>query len=77
MLQQFKTVFFVHCYYPQIAQIFTDYYHALFLICVHLRNLRINILSSFMDRSWDAADGCAVVIVVLSFFRLRPVVIDR
>jgi len=38
---------FVHYFYPQIAQIFTDYFLTFFLICAHLRNLRINILFSF------------------------------
>jgi hypothetical protein len=29
-------------FYPQITQIFTDYYLTFFLICVHPRNPRIN-----------------------------------
>lgn len=33
---------------PQIAQIFSDYYIILSLICVYLRNLRINSLFSFL-----------------------------
>jgi len=57
VLQPVNVLFLVSCFYPQITQIFTDYYLTFCLISVHLRNLRIDTLFSFLEPALATAEG--------------------